>query len=105
MRHAVAGRLGVSLDRASLWLLLACDLLPEAVVCVVFCCVFGSEKCVSVYFVENISRVCFVLPSCCILMVFVVENPTAATSSLFSDFLLRLCKASPVLQPKGGEHY
>ena len=65
---------------------------------------FCSENCVSVYFYENRSRVCFVVPSCCFLVIFVVENPTAATSSLFSYFPLRLCKAGPVLQPKGGEH-
>ncbi len=69
-----------------------------------FAVFFGTEKYVSVYFVENISRVCFVVPSCCFLVAFVVENPTTATSSLISDFLLRLCKAGRVLQPKGGEH-
>ena len=36
VRHAAAGRPWVALARVSLWLLLACDLLPEAVVCVMF---------------------------------------------------------------------
>ncbi len=36
VRHDAAGRPRVALARASLWLLLACDLLPETVVCVVF---------------------------------------------------------------------
>ena len=35
VRHAAAGRPGVALARASLWLLLDCVLLPEAVICVV----------------------------------------------------------------------
>ena len=69
-----------------------------------FYALVGSEECVSARFVENISRACFVIPSFYFLVDFVFENTKAATSSLFSDFLLRLCKAGPVLQPKGGEH-
>jgi hypothetical protein len=57
-----------------------------------------------IYFCENESRVCFVVMSYYCLVVFVVENPEAATSSRFFYFVLRLCKAGPVLQPKGGEH-
>jgi hypothetical protein len=48
---------------------------------------------------------CFGVLSCCIVVVYVGENPEAATVSLFSDFLLRLYEAGHVLQPKGGEHY
>ena len=80
VRHAAASRPWMALALASLWLLLACDLLPEAIVCVwCFYEFFCSENCVSVYFFENISRVCFVVPSCRFLVVFVVENPTTAT--------------------------
>ena len=57
-----------------------------------------------IYFFENRSRVWFVLSSCCCLVFSVVENPEAATLSQFSGFLLRLCKAGHVLQPKDAEH-
>jgi hypothetical protein len=50
VRHAARGRLGVTPARASLWLLLACVFLPEAVMCVVFLCfIWVSEMCVVPY--------------------------------------------------------
>jgi hypothetical protein len=61
-------------------------------------------KCAPIYFCENRSWVCFVVLSCCILVVNVGENPEATTSSRFFNFHLRLCKAGRALQPKGGEH-
>ncbi len=70
----------------------------------VFLCVEFFVKCALVYFCENKSWMYFVVLSCCILVVYVGENPEDATSSRFFDFLLRLCKAGPVLQPKGWEH-
>ncbi len=39
-----------------------------------------------------------------ILVDYVVEILEAATQSRFSEFLLGLCKAGLVLQPRGGEH-
>ena len=58
----------------------------------------------SVCIVEICARLCSAMASWCIRLVSVAENQAAATLSLFSDFLLRLCEAGLVLQPREGEH-
>ena len=69
-----------------------------------FFSVFGGfAKCALIYFCENISRGCSVVLSFRILVDYVVEIREAATHSRFFEFLLGLCKAGLVLQPKGGE--
>jgi hypothetical protein len=47
---------------------------------------------------------CSVLLPDVFLVDFVVEILEAPTQSRFFEFLVSLCKAGPVLQPRGGEH-
>ena len=104
VRHVATSQPCLALARASLWLLLP-EVFSQKRGCLHCFPVFVvSGKCALVGICENRSRVCVILSSCCCLVTFVVENPEAATSSHFSDFLLRLCKAGHVLQPRGGEH-
>ena len=63
VRHVAACQPCVALARASLWLLMAADFVPEAVVCAVFFLCFGFGKCAMIYYNVNRSRVCFVVLS------------------------------------------
>jgi hypothetical protein len=50
VRHAAVGRPCVALARASLWLLMAGDILPQPVVCAVFSCVcWFCEVCADLF--------------------------------------------------------
>jgi len=104
VRHVATILLCLELARASLWLLLTVVFGQKRGCLHCFPVFVVSGNCALVVFRKIILRGCIVLSSCCFLVTFVVKNPEAATSSRFSDFLLRLCKASHVLQPKGGEH-
>ncbi len=106
VRLAAASRPCVALTRASLWLLLAGDFLPEAVVCAVFSCVcWFCETCADLFCVQiyhGCVSLCYRVAFLWFLWVKIRKRRRRRAFSIFFGAFARLVMC---FNPKGGgEH-